>query len=104
MQNSECKMQNDSSPPGHEESSFAFRILHFELLAKRARYCDMYSVSDARGIRHVAPIFLPFKSPDSSTVITSASETPSVCAASAGLSSSGSPPLGAAPALGTGGT
>ena len=62
-------------------------------------------LSALREIRHAAPIFLPFRSPESSTVITSASDTPSACAASAGLSSSGSPDApAAAPAVGTGGT
>src|SRR5687767_7854233 len=41
-------------------------------------------------MRHVAPIFFPLSSPDSSTAITSASDTPSAWAASPGLMSSGS--------------
>ena len=44
----------------------------------------MYAVSAAREIRQLDPIFFPFSSPDSSTAITSASDTPSACAASAG--------------------
>src|SRR6186997_3396134 len=68
----------------------------------RLDYADMYAVSAARVTRHVVPIFLPFSSPDSSTLITSASLTPRACAASAGLISSGGAGGPAAPVPGSG--
>src|SRR5262245_39314027 len=48
-------------------------------------------VSAERVMRHCVPIFLPFRSPASRLAITSASDTPSTLAASAGDSSSGTP-------------
>ena len=56
-------------------------------------YCRNWA-SCARVSRHCEPIFFPFKSPASRLAITSASVTPSSFAASAGLSVSGTPPVG----------
>src|SRR4030095_204488 len=82
------------SVPQNGQSSFCLPGFHSACAPQAGHSCfssaetgedisyDMYAFNASREILHDDPIFLPFRSPDSSTVITSASDTPKPRAAS----------------------